>query len=155
MIRLKYFDNLVHINTSYTDTYDNFMADCNALDIECPFSEGKTLLFTPSRGVELIESINIVGIGNHYPADNTPELYPVMQAIINRDAEFVALRAARLNPVDTRDATTIHNESATRSRAVAYMTEADPLFFKYQRGEVTEQEWLDKITEIKNRFPKI
>jgi hypothetical protein len=31
--------------------------------------------------------------------------------------------------------------------------EADPLFFKYQRGEGTEQEWLDKINEIREQFP--
>jgi len=39
-------------------------------------------------------------------------------------------------------------------RQSAYQTESDPLFFKYQRGEATEQEWLDKVAEIKARFPK-
>ena len=38
-------------------------------------------------------------------------------------------------------------------RAVAYKNEADPIFFKAQRGEATEQEWLDKIEEIKLRYP--
>lgn len=38
-------------------------------------------------------------------------------------------------------------------RAKAYRQESDPLFFKFQRGEATEQEWLDKIAEIKTRFP--
>lgn len=38
-------------------------------------------------------------------------------------------------------------------RAVAYRTESDPLFFKSQRGEATHQEWLDKVAEIKARFP--
>ena len=38
-------------------------------------------------------------------------------------------------------------------RKVAYQEEADPLFFKSQRGEATKQEWLDKIKEIRNRFP--
>lgn len=36
-------------------------------------------------------------------------------------------------------------------RGQAYIKEADPLFFKWQRGEATEQEWLDKIAEIKAR----
>ena len=44
-------------------------------------------------------------------------------------------------------------ENARQSRAEAYREEADPLFFKWQRGEVTEQEWLDKIEEIKQRYP--
>ena len=39
-------------------------------------------------------------------------------------------------------------------RKEAYAKEADPLFFKWQRGEATEKEWLDKIAEIKERYPK-
>lgn len=35
-------------------------------------------------------------------------------------------------------------------RAEAYREYADPLFFKYQRGEATQQEWLDKVAEIKS-----
>jgi hypothetical protein len=34
-------------------------------------------------------------------------------------------------------------------RAFLYVTEADPLFFKYQRGEIEKQVWLDKVAEIK------
>ena len=41
-----------------------------------------------------------------------------------------------------------------QQRQSAYQTESDPLFFKSQRGEATEQDWLDKIAEIKARFPK-
>jgi len=40
-------------------------------------------------------------------------------------------------------------------RADLYKSESDPLFFKWQRGESTEQEWLDKVAEIKARFPKV
>jgi hypothetical protein len=43
---------------------------------------------------------------------------------------------------------------ATENRKAAYIAEADPLFFKSQRGEATLQEWQDKIDEIKARFPK-
>jgi hypothetical protein len=38
-------------------------------------------------------------------------------------------------------------------RADAYRNESDPLFFKSQRGEATHQEWLDKVVEIKARYP--
>ena len=44
-------------------------------------------------------------------------------------------------------------EHQQTNRAAAYRNEADPLFFKYQRGEATEQEWLDKIEEIRARYP--
>lgn len=36
-------------------------------------------------------------------------------------------------------------------RAAAYKNESDPLFFKWQRGEVDKQAWLDKVAEIKKR----
>lgn len=39
-------------------------------------------------------------------------------------------------------------------RAQAYRDESDPLFFKSQRGEATRQEWIDKVTEIKTRWPE-
>ena len=45
------------------------------------------------------------------------------------------------------------NSVAKQNRSNAYTKESDPLFFKYQRGEITEQEWLDKIEEIKERYP--
>jgi hypothetical protein len=38
-------------------------------------------------------------------------------------------------------------------RAAAYRAEADPLFFKAQRGKATQQQWLDKIAEIEARYP--
>lgn len=34
----------------------------------------------------------------------------------------------------------------------ALQEEADPLYFKWQRGETTEQVWLDKVAEVKARF---
>jgi len=39
-------------------------------------------------------------------------------------------------------------------RRAAYQAEADPLFFKSQRGEATQAEWLAKVAEIKARFPE-
>ena len=39
------------------------------------------------------------------------------------------------------------------NRASAYTAEADPLFFKSQRGEATTAEWEAKVAEIKARYP--
>jgi hypothetical protein len=44
-------------------------------------------------------------------------------------------------------------EQQQAARAEAYKLEADPLFFKSQRGEVTKAEWTAKVAEIKARFP--
>lgn len=52
-------------------------------------------------------------------------------------------------------ATGRENSYLKLARESAYRNEADPLFFKYQRGEITEQEWLDKVNEIKLRYPYI
>jgi hypothetical protein len=38
-------------------------------------------------------------------------------------------------------------------RAAAYRDEADPLFFKAERGEGTKAEWEAKVQEIRDRFP--
>jgi len=43
--------------------------------------------------------------------------------------------------------------TAQRNRATAYTTEADPLFFKAQRGEATIEEWQAKVAEIRSRYP--
>jgi hypothetical protein len=40
-----------------------------------------------------------------------------------------------------------------RARQAAYQVEADPLYFGWQRGENTEQQWLDKVAEIRARYP--
>jgi len=37
-------------------------------------------------------------------------------------------------------------------RASAYAAEADPLFFKAQRGEATIEEWQAKVAEIRSRY---
>ncbi len=47
----------------------------------------------------------------------------------------------------------IENDKIEKLRIKAYQLESDPLFFKYQRGEAEKQEWLDKVEEIKERYP--
>lgn len=46
------------------------------------------------------------------------------------------------------------NKFIDQQRLQAYEQEADPLFFKAQRGEATQEDWLAKIAEIKARFPR-
>ena len=45
------------------------------------------------------------------------------------------------------------NANQKTRRHAAYVAESDPIFFKSQRGEATQQEWLDKIAEIDARYP--
>lgn len=39
------------------------------------------------------------------------------------------------------------------ARRVAYQNESDPLFFEWQRGEATEQDWLDAVQAVKDAHP--
>jgi hypothetical protein len=57
--------------------------------------------------------------------------------------------------VDVAKNKEMKNNYADVKRREAYMVEADPLFFKMQRGEITEAEWAAKIQEIKQRYPKM
>jgi len=43
--------------------------------------------------------------------------------------------------------------TAQRNRAAAYAAEADPLFFKAQRGEASMDDWTAKVEEIRQRYP--
>ncbi len=40
-----------------------------------------------------------------------------------------------------------------RARHAAYITDADPLFFKWQRGTGTEGEWLAAVEAVKDAHP--
>jgi hypothetical protein len=55
--------------------------------------------------------------------------------------------------VDQAKVQELARQEAQRNRAAAYAAEADPLFFKTQRGEVTIAEWEAKVEEIRARYP--
>ena len=68
------------------------------------------------------------------------------------EAELQAAYDAAVPEVERTEAFTQRKE-AEANRAYAYRLEADPLFFKAQRGEATTDEWTAKVAEIKARFP--
>ena len=68
-------------------------------------------------------------------------------------AEEVAQRTAEREAYERDVLPGLLRQQAEQSRANAYRLEADPLFFKAQRGEATTDEWTAKVAEIKARFP--
>jgi hypothetical protein len=44
-------------------------------------------------------------------------------------------------------------ERVEKARQIAYATTSDPIFFEYQRGDKTEQEWLDAVQAVKDAHP--
>jgi hypothetical protein len=67
------------------------------------------------------------------------------------DEELEAMEEA-LDPIPEPYQLTL--EEVLAARRAAYSLEADPLFFGSERGENERQAWLDKIQEIKDRWPK-
>jgi hypothetical protein len=73
------------------------------------------------------------------------------------DAGFLQLadgtwkQAWRVRPLNEQELEELAQQT-DEQRRYAYQMEADPLFFKAQRGEATMEEWLDKVAEIKSRF---
>ena len=59
--------------------------------------------------------------------------------------------AASADEIAARKADALANAKALR--AMAYRDEADPLFFKAQRGEAQMSEWQAKVDEIRARYP--
>ena len=86
-----------------------------------------------------------------YFASAIHQLYPQVVRTVGEDAYD-----ADGNPVQY-DRAAVEAEaqrmSARQSRAAAYAAEADPLFFKAQRGEATTEEWSAKVEEIRARYP--
>lgn len=44
-------------------------------------------------------------------------------------------------------------DTVTATRQFYYQRDTDPIFMQYQRGEATEQEWLDAVQAVKDANP--
>jgi hypothetical protein len=44
-------------------------------------------------------------------------------------------------------------EAVEKARQQAYQETADPIFFEYQRGDATEQDWLNAVQAVKDAHP--
>ena len=69
------------------------------------------------------------------------------------EKRIVPLTAEEIAEIQSRPPRVFTQQEQEQNRAAAYRLEADPLFFKAQRGEATTDEWTAKVAEIKARFP--
>lgn len=81
-----------------------------------------------------------------YEADGSQDSYikEDLTAISQEEALAITSR-----PLETPEQAV---ERIRQQRKLDYENEADPLFFKAQRGEATMEEWLAKVDEIKKRY---
>ena len=89
------------------------------------------------------------GSVHSFPIDGTQDEFITEAMVPINEAEANIIRATEQAAL----AASLYNYTILRS--AAYRTEADPLFFQYQRGEATRDEWIAKVNEIKARFPEI
>lgn len=126
-----------------------------------PYSFGKLqrdnsqTSFPANPSVELLESYGVYEVAQvdqptydpatHRIEEGTPAL---IDGAWNQVWNVIALTADEIAQQQAE-----HAAQVEAQRAEAYRNESDPLFFKSQRGEATQQEWLDKVAEIKTRYP--
>jgi len=118
-------------------------------------SDNPQTSFPASPSAELLEPYGVYEVAQaerptYDPAtERVEEGTPALVAGVWTQAwNVIALTAEEIAQQQARLAAQVEAQ-----RAEAYRTESDPLFFKSQRGEATHQEWLDKVAEIKARFP--
>jgi hypothetical protein len=111
--------------------------------------------------VELTEDavlLNSNGINQQFNSSNStitelsvpyPQLNGVWKLV---DGEWVCIDQAAVDAYLAAQKAQF-NDAQSKKRFAAYTVESDPIFFKSQRGEATNQEWLDAIAAIDARFP--
>lgn len=108
------------------------------------------IYFSPSTGGFYNDDIH-QGIPKDAVEVSTNEYSTLMDAQA-AGKKIVAGTGGRPKAVDHAPITP-NAEEIKIARAAAYKSEADPLFFKAQRGEATMDEWKAKVEEIKVRYP--
>lgn len=71
---------------------------------------------------------------------------------LNVEAGTKGFQEIDLNPSENKSASDMI-EDVQKSRRLSYAELSDPIFFQLQRGEATEEEWLEAIEQVKEMHP--
>ncbi|MFN4202538.1 MAG: hypothetical protein ACK4GM_05735 [Tabrizicola sp.] len=101
---------------------------------------------TPREGSERVEGLSIDFLAAHRRTDRGKWVArgPVKPAAPTQEAEAEAAEAEYQAALQQRS-------DAVRE---ALSIEADPQFFRWQRGEVSREDWLESVARVKARFPR-
>jgi hypothetical protein len=108
----------------------------------------------PQQGVtpEFMQENSLLPVNMHKSYDfKTQKLVSTTPVIEN--GEVFTVQVVDKSPEELAEDLANYNASAKAARAAAYREQADPLFFKAQRGEATQEAWLAKVAEIKAQYP--
>jgi len=90
------------------------------------------------HNIGLVEPISIEPDGIVWTGVDPDRVYPDMKPIM---AEYDTLMADE------------PRRQVESQRLSAYEQTSDPIFFQYQRGDATEQDWLDAVQSVKDNHP--
>jgi hypothetical protein len=125
-----------------TYTYEIISVDQEARCMEIVYSsEGRQTMHIGARLPLNGESL-----------DSVIQMYAPLAYWIERDTVATAPEIGSTGSVtvDIPEPTPL---SYRETRAMAYRTESDPIFFKWQRGEATEQEWKAAVASVRATHP--
>jgi hypothetical protein len=93
------------------------------------------------------------------PANTTekaPPDYDAETQVLRYDGKWIVEDVPQPEPEPEPEPPTPEQqiEMLQSQRRSAYQQESDPIYFLWQRGKATEQDWLDAVAAIKARFPK-
>lgn len=103
---------------------------------------------------EGMDSVHI-GVRLPYKGENFEELIDAFSPIgmwKEKQKTVVAPEVGLTGSIEYSDNVqqSISNENM---RKYKYYDNSDPIFFQWQRGEATEQDWLDAVQKIKDQYP--
>ena len=100
----------------------------------------------PREGSEPVEGMTVEFLAAHRRTARGKWVArgPVKPEVPTPEAEAEAAAAAQ------EAALALRSEAVRQALAV----EADPLFFRWQRGEAQREEWLEAVARVKARYPK-
>lgn len=100
----------------------------------------------PREGSEPVEGLEIAFLASHRRTSRGKWVAPTAVVPLAPSAEDLAAHA------DAEHQAALERRDVAVREALA--AEADPLFFRWQRGEVDEEAWLSAVAAVKARFPK-
>lgn len=101
---------------------------------------------SPREGSEPVDGLTVEFLAAHRRTARGTWVAraPVAPAVLTPDAEAEAAEAEYQTALQQRS-------DAVRE---ALSVEADPQFFRWQRGEASREDWLEAVARVKARFPK-